>query len=437
MDNHMYSAIDFNTILEKKFSENIEKYSDDIKYLKYNDLILEFDKIFEEKYFTETALDLLYDVYRKYSICNVVLYPLFSVYEKYRRKEERFSEFNIDKIEKSVYTTHSYIESYETVKNIIMEFNKKHVDFEENSLIGHIRGYSDKSVEESFFGFVSNFIKMYHLMYCALFDVTYRSTKRDIGLACGYIVQNYVKISDQEFLQILDWAETKIVFDGYTILSDALIENMRQIQLPLITEDNWIVNKEALALIFTYKKALMENGFGDATFPIDKMFMCAMTCNSLEEYKINTKTELKNVDYLPLDEVEKNIYKNVIVINNFFDIYEFGLDMPETFTKENTKMPEKSEFYNEYLKKEIENNNKNIDSQSVNNNKSNYNNASTINNKTEETNNTKGNDTIYIFVAIVLSIIAGIIGYNTLEGVDGAITGIIILWGILLFLGRA
>ena len=212
---------------------------------------------------------------------------------------------------------------------------------------------------------------------------------------------------------------------------------MRQIQLPLITEDNWIVNKEALALIFTYKKALMENGFGDATFPIDKMFMCAMTCNSLEEYKINTKTELKNVDYLPLDEVEKNIYKNVIVINNFFDIYEFGLDMPETFTKENTKMPEKSEFYNEYLKKEIKNNNKNIDSQSVNNNKANYNNASTINNKTEETNNAKGNDTIYIFVAIVLSIIAGIIGYNTLEGVDGAITGIIILWGILLFLGRA
>ena len=124
MDNHMYSAIDFNTILEKKFSENIEKYSDDIKYLKYNDLILEFDKIFEEKYFTETALDLLYDVYRKYSICNVVLYPLFAVYEKYRREEERFSEFNIDKIEKSVYTTHSYIESYETVKNIIMEFNK-------------------------------------------------------------------------------------------------------------------------------------------------------------------------------------------------------------------------------------------------------------------------------------------------------------------------
>ena len=122
----------------------------------------------------------------------------------------------------------------------------------------------------------------------------------------------------------------------------------------------------------------------------------------------------------------KKININVIVINHFFDIYEFGLDMPETFTKENTKMLEQSEFYREYLKKEIKNNNKDINSQPVNNSKSNYNkNASTINDKTKE------NDNIYIFVAIVLSIIAGIIGYNYWEGFGGAILGIIILWLII------
>ena len=419
LNNYNYLAEDFNTILEKKFNDNIGKYPADISCLKYNDLILEFDKIFEEKYFSESALDLLYDVYRKYSICNVIFYPLFAVYEKYRRKEERWSEFNISQIEKSVFKTHSYIESYEIVKNIIMEYNRKHVDYEENSLIGHIRGYSDKSVKESFFAYISNFIKLYHFMYCELFDVTYRNTKRDIGLACGYIVQNHVKISDQDFLQILDWAERKIVFDGYTILSDVLIENMRQIHLPLITEDNWVVNKEALALVFIYKSAKIVNGFGDTTFPIDKMFMCAMTCNTLEEYISNTRNELKNVDYLQLDETEKNIYKNVIVINHFFDIYEFGLDMPQTFIKEATKSTARSDFYNEYLKKEIKKNNTNVNTTTPK-----------VNSNVDDIhgNESKSREKAVILL-ILMYIAAGTFGYffTLIGGIGGVFIGWILL----------
>lgn len=419
LNNYNYLAEDFNTILEKKFNDNIGKYPADISCLKYNDLILEFDKIFEEKYFSESALDLLYDVYRKYSICNVIFYPLFAVYEKYRRKEERWSEFNISQIEKSVFTTHSYIESFEIVKNIILEYGRKHVEYEGNSLIGYIRGYSD--IKGSFEEYIYNFIKIYHLMYCELFDVTYRDTKRGIGLACGYIVKNHVKISDQDFLSILDWAERKIIFDGYTILSDVLIENMKQIDLPLITEDNWVVNKEVLALVFTYKKALIDNGFGDAmaTFQSDKMFMCAMTCNTLEEYISNTRNVLKNVDYLQLDETEKNIYKNVIVIQHIFYIYEFGLDMPQTFIKEATKSTARSDFYNEYLKKEIKKNNTKV-------------NTTTLQVKSN-VDDTHGNKSEIrekaIILLILMYIAAGAFGYffTVIGGIGGVFIGWILL----------
>ena len=423
IQNSYYLAEDFNNILEKKFNDNIGDYPKDISCLKYNDLILEFDKIFEEKYFSESPLDLLYNVYCKYSICNVILYPLFAVYEKYRRKEERWSEICISQIEKSVYKTHSYIESYETVKNIIMELNKTHLVYEENSLISHMRGYLDKSVEKSFFTFVTNFIKRYHLMYCALFDVTCRSTKRNMGLACGYIVQNHVKISDQEFLHILDWAESKIVFDGYTILSDSLIENMRQIHLPLIPEDNWIVNKEALALVFTYKREKHRSGIGDVTFPIDKMYMCAMTCNTLEEYISNTRNELKNVDYLQLDETEKNIYKNVIVINHFFDIYEFGLDMPETFTKETTKSTARNDFYNEYLKKEIKKNSTNVN---INTSQVNSDVDDRQGDKSESSNDITIRDILELILCGLMYIAAGVYGYSYTT--VGGIGGVVVCW---------
>ena len=126
----------------------------------------------------------------------------------------------------------------------------------------------------------------------------------------------------------------------------------------------------------------------------------------------------------------KKININVIVINHFFDIYEFGLDMPETFTKEKTKTTARNDFYNEYLKKEIKKNstNVNISTSQVNSNVDDR-----QGDKSESSNDITIRDILELMLWLLMYIAAGVYGYSytTVGGIGGVVACWIFLTLIL------
>ena len=204
-----------------------------------------------------------------------------------------------------------------------------------------------------------------------------RKPKREIFEAIELIRANHLNCSLEELNQKRDWAATRIVKNSKTDYKNDLVVILETMYLPKITNNEWQIDKTALALVMAYDEILSEEDYNETVFPTNKLCYCARMCDSLQEYIDNTKKELEIVEQLDLNEIKKNVIRNVIVIYHYLFMYQMGLDLLEE--KNDSDINTRIESYKENLvQMQEELHSENSETEKINN--------------TEQTNNNLSND---------------------------------------------
>lgn len=303
--------------LRRKY-ESIDKPKN---YGTFDQLVSEINMLFRNNYKNnEYIIRILYDLYLKYDDTLIIRYPFMCVYEIIKAKNNMYDIiFKSNEIEEVVFSTRSYIKAEKFAEEYISDLNDDFYD-------GKYDKYPTVLGKEHFILIFTDIIHLYSEMYCKLYDVIVREPKRKIYEAIECIRLYHTDCSFERFEEIRDWAESKIVENTETDFRNDLILELESMDLPKINDNNWLVDKTALALVLAYDEIMQAHGYTDTIFPTISLQLSARACKTIEEYIDNTKKELDIVKKLDLPENKKDVLRNVIVIYHYFFMYRFGLE---------------------------------------------------------------------------------------------------------------